>query len=94
MYDSEQFVVIDVVVVFSRSEGFQEVGARVEVTIGVFLHEDAARGGEGGIGHDKEGFGVIREGKYRLFQEGFLDLLEGHFVVDRTLPVGILVCKG
>ena len=63
----------------------------MEITIGVFLHENTARGSEGGIGHDKERFGVVREGQYRLFQEGFLDLLKGHLMVDGPLPLGIFV---
>ena len=73
MYDCEKFVIIDVIVSFGQHEDFGEVHARVEVAIGVFLHEDPSRGSKGGISHDKEGFGVVRKGEDRLFQEGFLN---------------------
>ena len=66
MYDCKEFSVIDVVIPFSGSEYFREVHARVQVAISVFLHEDPPRGSEGGIRHDKEGFGVIGERENRL----------------------------
>ena len=37
---------------------------------------------------------MVGEYKDRLFQEGLLDCREGHFVVDRPLPLGIFVREG
>ena len=67
-------MVIDVIVMFSRSKGFQKVGTWMQVAIRVILHEDSSRSSEGGVGHDKEGFGMVWEGEYQLLQEGILDL--------------------
>ena len=81
MYDRKEFSVINVVVSFGGGKGFGEVGARVEISVGIFLHEYAARGGEGGVGHDKERFSVVGKREYRLFQERFFYFCKGDFVV-------------
>ena len=38
--DRKEFPVVDVVVSFSREESTREVGARVEITIGISLEQD------------------------------------------------------
>ena len=38
----KQFSVIDVIVPFGREEGAREIGARVEVTVGVSLEQDGS----------------------------------------------------
>ena len=81
MYDRKEFSVIDIVVSFGGRKGFREVGARVEISVEVFLHEYTSGCGEGGVGHDKEGFVMIREREYWLFQERFLYFCEGDLVV-------------
>ena len=48
----------------------------MEIPIKIFLHEDAAGGGEGCVSHDKKRLSVVRE--------GFL-------MVNRPLSLGILV---
>ena len=40
--DSEEFVIIDIVVTLSRGEGLREVGAGVPIAIGVGLEKDGA----------------------------------------------------
>ena len=94
MYDSEEFLVIDVIISFGRGEGFREVSARVEISIGVLLHEYAAGGGKGGVGHDEEWFVVVGECEYWLFQERFFYFCKGDFVVYRPLPLGIFMGEG
>ena len=94
MYDHKEFAIIDVIVSFSGGKGFGKVGARMEITIQVFLHEDAPQCCEGSINHDKEGFGVVWKGEDRLFQEGLLYFGKGDFVVNGPLPLGIFVSEG
>ena len=65
----------------------------MEVAIGVFLHKDAARGGEGSICHNKEGFVVIRKGKDRLFEKCVLYFCKGNLLVHGPLPLGILMSE-
>ena len=72
MYDCKEFSVIDVVVTFGGGKGFRKVGTGMKVPIGVLLHEYATGSGEGGVGHDKEGFGMVRECEYGLLQESLL----------------------
>ena len=50
--DCKQFPVIDVVVPLSRKEGTREIGAGMEVTVGISLEQDGSCCEQGGIGHD------------------------------------------
>ena len=63
--DSEKLSIIDIVISFCGGEGGRMIGTRMEVSIGVFLHEYSPRGSEGGISHDKEGFGGVRHFNYQ-----------------------------
>ena len=63
----------------------------MEIPVRVFLHEYSARGGERGIGHDEKGFVVVGEGENWLLKEHVLYFIECEFVVDRPLPLGVLV---
>ena len=81
MYDGEKLAVVDVVVSFSRREGFREVCAGMEVSIQVLLHEYPSGGSKGGVGHDEKGFSMVGEGEYWLFEKGVFDFSKGNFVV-------------
>ena len=91
MNDGKELLIIYVIISLSRGESFGEIGARVEIAVGVFLHEDAARGSEGGVSHDKERFSMVWEREDGLFQKCILNLGEGDFMVDRPLPLSVFV---
>ena len=74
--DSKELLIIDVVVPFHGGEGGRMIGAGVKVSIGVFLHEYSSRGGERGIGHDKEGFGGVWHFNYWGREECFFEFDE------------------
>ena len=57
--DSEEFPIIDVIVLLCRREGGGVIGIGLKVPVGVLLHEYPPRHGEGGISHDKERFGGV-----------------------------------
>ena len=71
--DSQEFSVIDVVVLFSGGEGGGMVGAGVKVSVGVLLHEYPSSGCEGGISHDIEQFRGIQHFDYWGGEENFLE---------------------
>ena len=41
------------------------IGAGMEIPVRVLLHKYSSRGGEGGVGYDKEGFGGVWHLDYR-----------------------------
>ena len=49
--NSKKFPVIDIIVMFCWQKGFGEVDARVEISIGVLLHEYGTSSEEGSIRH-------------------------------------------
>ena len=57
--DRQKFSVVDVVVLFCGGEGCRVIGTGVEISVGIFLHEDSSCCREQGISHDKEWFGGI-----------------------------------
>ena len=74
--DSEKLSIIDIIISFCEGEGGRMIGTRMEVSIGVFLHEYSPRGGEGGVGHDKEGFGSVQHFDYWSGQEHLFEFDE------------------
>jgi hypothetical protein len=52
--DSEQFSVVDVIVPFRRTQRFGQIRTRMQVPIGVLLHQYSPDRGERGVRHDKE----------------------------------------
>ena len=63
--NSEEFSVIDVIVVFCRREQLEKIGARVPFAIQVSLEEDSAKGILGCIGGNGKQFGKVGEVKDR-----------------------------
>ena len=59
--NSEEFSVIDVIVVFCRREQLKKIGARVPFAIQVSLEEDSARGIFGGISCNGKGGSKVWE---------------------------------
>ena len=60
---SEEFSIINVIVVFGRGKSLGEVGTGMEVTICVFLHKNCSCGKKGGVRHDMEWTRDIRDSK-------------------------------
>ena len=52
------------------------VGTRVEISVGVLLHEDPSSDSEGGISHDKEWFGGVWHLYYWSGEEHFFEFDE------------------
>ena len=63
MDNSEQFAIIDVVILFHRGECLREVGTGMEVPIVISLHKYPVTSKERGVGHDNEG--VVYIGKLK-----------------------------
>ena len=59
--DSKEFLVIDIIVSFGRCKGFGEVSTGVMVSIVISLHEYSSSSEEGGVSHNSEGMGDIRD---------------------------------
>ena len=68
--------IIDVIILFYWREGGRVVGTGVEVSIHIFLHQYSSSCGEGGICHDKEGFGGVWHLDYQGREECFLQFDE------------------
>ena len=80
MYNGEEFSVIDVIIALGGGKRLREVSTGVEVTVQVLLHEYATGSSERGVSHDKEGFGVVGEGKDGLLKKRFLYFGESDFM--------------
>ena len=74
--DSEEFSIIDVIVLFCGGEGGRMVGTRMEISIRVLLYKYTSRGCKGGIHHDKERFGCVRHFDYWGREECFFESYE------------------
>ena len=61
MDHSKEFAVKNIIVAFCGRESFGEEGTSVQVSVKVCLHKDCPSGCEGGINHDCEWFGGVRE---------------------------------
>ena len=90
--DSEELPVIDVVISFGRGEGGRMIGTRMEVSVGVLLYEYSPGGGEGGIHHDKEGFGGVWHLDHGGRQEHFLEFNECVILLLSPLEGDPLFC--
>ena len=90
--DSEELPIVDVVILFGRGEGGRMIGTRMEVSVGVLLHEYSPGGGEGGIRHDKEGFGGVRHLDHGGRQEHFLEFNECVILLLSPLEGNPLFC--
>ena len=75
--NSEKLSVVDIVVSFCGREGSGMVGARMEVSIGIPLHEYSSRGGKRGICHDKQQFGSVWHFDHQGGQECLLEFDKG-----------------
>lgn len=94
MDDSKQFMVVNIVVAFSRSESPREVSTGVKISVVISLHEDSPTSKEGGIGHDSEGATGIRESKYWSSLEFSQEGVEGGLLVRAPRPKLVYVCQG
>ena len=56
----KEFPVVDVVISFGREESTREVGAGVEISIGIALEQDGARSKQGSVSHDGEWSSDVR----------------------------------
>ena len=65
MKNSEEFMIVDVVILFCRGEHLREIRTRMKIPIIIFLHEDSSTGKERSVGHDDEGFADFWETKYQ-----------------------------
>ena len=59
--DGEELSVVDVIIMLSWEEHLGEVSARIEISIGVFLHKNCSSSKERGIRHNVEGTRNIRD---------------------------------
>ena len=59
--DSKEFLVINIIVSFSWCKGFGEVSAGVMVSIVISLQKYSSSSEEGGVCHNGEGTGDIRD---------------------------------
>ena len=59
--DGKEFLVINVVVSFSRDEQLREIRTRMPVTVDIGLEEDGVRDILGCISGDSKGFGKVRK---------------------------------
>ena len=58
--NSKEFPVIDVIISFGWCECFGEISTRVMVSIAICLHEHGSCSKEGGVSHNSEGAGDVR----------------------------------
>ena len=70
--DGKEFMIIDIIVSFSRDKCLREVGTWVGVAIGVILKEDHPSSEEGSISHDGKGASYVRDGKDRSRGKGIV----------------------
>ena len=78
--DSKEFLIVDIIVSFSRNKGFGKVCARVRITVSVILEEYCASCKEGSIGHNGDNGEVmsdIRNDENRTQGEGDGKYIEG-----------------
>ena len=61
MYDSKQFTIIDIIILFCTGESLGKVCTRMEVTISISLHEDSPASEERCVGHYDKGVVNVRE---------------------------------
>lgn len=59
--DGKEFLIIDVVVSFSRGKGLEQVETRVPIAVCVGLEKDSTRSILGGISSNHKGGGKVRE---------------------------------
>ena len=59
--DSKEFSVINIIVLFSQCKGFGDVSAGVMVSIVISLQKYSSSSEEGGVCHNGEGTGDIRD---------------------------------
>ena len=74
--EGEELPTIDVVVLLGRRKGGRVVSTRMEVPVGVFLHEYSSGGSKGGIGHDEKWLGGVQHFDHWCRQESFLEFNE------------------
>ena len=65
MDNSQEFAIVDIVIVFGGGEHLREICTRMEVTIVILLHQYPSAGQERGISHDDEGAMNVWKMKYR-----------------------------
>ena len=66
MDDSEEFMIVDVIIPFHRSESLGKISTQVKVSIPVTLHENPPpTGQEGSVGHDNKRLADVREVEHR-----------------------------
>ena len=64
------------------------------VAVGVFLHEDCSGSEEGGVSHEKEGFGNIRDGEDRGSGEELSEGVECALLKRTPSPWLVFLGKG
>ena len=62
--DRKEFSIVYVIVSLCWGEGGRVIGARVEVPVGILLHEDPSGFCEGDVGRDEEQFSGIQHVDY------------------------------
>ena len=65
MDNSEEFLIIDIIVLFCQGEHLREICTGMKITVVILLHEYPPTGQERGIGHDNEGMSDIGKMEYR-----------------------------
>ena len=78
--NSEEFLVIDVIVSFGWRECLREVSTWLEITICVFFHKDSASSKQRGIRHDMEWVGDVWDGKDRGGGKDCFESIKGSLV--------------
>ena len=94
MDNSEELLIIDIVVPLCRGEHLREVGTGVKVTVIILLHEDSATGQERGISHNDERMTDIWEVKYRSHLKCGQYRGEGSLLIRSPGPGVILLSEG
>ena len=75
--DHKEFSIIDVIVSFCQREDGRVICTGMEISVRIFLHKYSSRSSEGGIGHDKEGFGGVWHLDHRGRKEHFFKFDKG-----------------
>ena len=63
--DREEFPIVDIIILFGRRECCGVICTRMEVSVGILLHEYPSHSSKRGVGHDEEGFGGVRHLDHR-----------------------------
>ena len=89
----KEFAIVNIIVSFSGEKSTGEVGAGMEIAVGICLEKDSAHGEQGGVSHDGEQPGDIRDRKYWSRREGGLEGIKRALLEVGPGPWLVLSCE-